>query len=74
LFFALRINQVISKSNLPSYPFEFAKAKKEEEGDEEEAEGGPTKPCCCTLLHSLEKTATFADSFIPITLFLLQSW
>ncbi len=26
------------------------------------------------ILHSLEKTATFADSFIPITLFLLQSW
>jgi hypothetical protein len=49
LFFALHINQVISKSNLPSYPFEFAKAKKEEE----EEEGGPTKPCCCTLHTTL---------------------
>jgi uncharacterized Zn-finger protein len=53
VFFALRINQVISKSNLPSYPFEFAKAKKEEEDEEEEAEGGPTKPCCCTYTTTL---------------------
>jgi hypothetical protein len=72
LFFALRINQVISKSNLPSFPFEFAKGKKEEEED-----GVPQNLVVVVHDYTLwrkQQHLHFADSFIPITLFLLQSW
>ncbi len=74
LFFAWRINQVISKSNLPSFPLWVCKSK---EGRRRRRRSHKTFVVVHYYYYTLwrkQQHVHFADSFIPITLFLLQSW